>query len=372
MQNKNIKVLLTGGGTGGSVIPLLAMVDELKKDARYEMQDMSFFWLGTKKGLEKNIVEKEGIKFKPIISGKWRRYFSGWNLVDLFKIKLAFWQSFFILIKEKPDLVMSAGSFVSVPVVWAAWVLRIPVLIHQLDARPGLANKLMAPFARVITTSFEKSLKDYGKKAVWLGGPVRSTFSDLKMTRREAIQKLGFQEEKNVVLVIGGGTGAVAINNLIKDGLSKLLEITQIIHIVGQNEKNIEEYKKIEQINSGYRVFEFLDTTGMLKAFTAANVVISRCGMGVLTELSHLGKPSILIPIPDSHQADNARIFKDSKSALVLNQKELNSQKLVADIKTLLNNKKLQFKLSENIKKQKKDFSGEEIIKIINKIINVR
>jgi len=366
---EKIKIILTGGGTAGSVTPLLAMVDELKKDASYEMRDMSFLWLGTKTGPEKQIVEKEGIKFKPIINGKWRRYFSGWNLVDFFKIKLAFWQSLFILIKEKPNLVMSAGSFVSVPVVWAAWVLRIPVLIHQLDARPGLANRLMAPFASIITTSFEKSLKDYGKKAIWTGSPIRSIFSSLKMTKREAIQKLGFSPEKEVIFVIGGGTGAVAINNFIKEGLSDLLKFTQIIHIVGQNEKNIEEYKKLEQDNSGYRVFEFLDTTGMLKSFTASSVIVSRCGMGVLTELSHLAKPSILIPIPDSHQEDNAKIFQESESAVVLNQKELTSKKLFENIRELFQNKELREKLSQNIEKQIKEFSGEKIKKIIDNLI---
>lgn len=362
-DSKKVKLILTGGGTGGSVTPLLAMVEKLD-DNKFE-----FLWLGTKKGPEKSLVEKFGIKFRPITNGKWRRYLSFKNIIDLFKIKLAFWQSLVILIKEKPDLVMSAGSFVSVPVIWAAWVLRIPVLIHQLDARPGLANKLMASFASIITVTFEKSLNDYGKKAIWAGSPVRNILTNLKMTRREAIQKLGFKEGKDVILVVGGGTGAVAINNLVKEGLKDMLNFTQIVHVVGQNEKNIEEFKKLEQENSGYRAFEFLDTTGMLKAFTASDVVISRCGMGVLTELSQLAKPSILIPIPNSHQEDNAKIFKDSEAAVVLNQKELDSEKLVAKTKELINNKELQNKLSNNINRIIKNFSGEEIRNIINKLI---
>ena len=163
-QKKN-KIMLTGGGTGGSVSPLLAVVDELKKQGDY----YSFVWVGTKKGPEKFMVEREGIKFITIANGKLRRYFCLQNFIDPFKIIFGFFQSIKILNKERPKIVMSAGGFVSVPAVWAAGLLRIPVLIHQLDARPGLANKLMAPFASVVTTTFEKSVNDYGNKAEWIG-----------------------------------------------------------------------------------------------------------------------------------------------------------------------------------------------------------
>ncbi len=153
-MNKSKKILLTGGGTGGSVVPLLAIVDEMKKQSDKEY---NFLWLGSKKGPEKEMVEAENIRFRIILSGKWRRYFSIKDFTDLFKIKLAFWQSILIIIKEKPSLVISAGSFISVPVVWAAWLWRVPALVHQQDVRPGLANRLMAPFATVITVAFEKS-----------------------------------------------------------------------------------------------------------------------------------------------------------------------------------------------------------------------
>ncbi|MBU4014724.1 glycosyltransferase, partial [Patescibacteria group bacterium] len=173
MQKNIKKILLTGGGTGGSVAPLLAI-----SDVGCRMSDVGkfkFTWIGTRNGVEKQMVQKENIKFISIASGKFRRYFSIKNFIDLFKIIFAFFQSLAILIKEKPALVMSAGSFVSVPVVWAAWLLRVPVLIHQQDVRHGLANKLMAPFANVITVTFEKSLADYGKKAVWTGNPAQNT-----------------------------------------------------------------------------------------------------------------------------------------------------------------------------------------------------
>ena len=168
-QIKPYKILLTGGGTGGSVAPLLAIAESLT------MQD--FLWLGTKSGPERKMVEEAGIKFKAISGGKLRRYFSFKNLGDIFKIKLGFFQSLFIMLKWRPNLVMSAGSFISVPVVYAAWLLRVPALIHQQDVKAGLANKLMAPFSKVITVAFEKSLADYGKKAIWIGNPVRQSLT---------------------------------------------------------------------------------------------------------------------------------------------------------------------------------------------------
>ena len=173
-QNKKfVKIILTGGGTGGSVAPLLGVAEMLQRrdakscvstDAGYE-----FLWIGTKHGPERAMVEREKIEFIAIPSGKMRRYASFKNFIDPFFILAGFFKSLYIILKWKPDFVMSAGSFVSVPVIWAAWLLRVPSLVHQQDARPGLANVLMAPFAGVITVTFEKSLMDYGKKAVWIG-----------------------------------------------------------------------------------------------------------------------------------------------------------------------------------------------------------
>jgi len=308
------------------------------------------------------MIEKENIRFKPILAGKLRRYFSMQNFLDLIKIKLAFWQSFFIIIKEKPSLIMSAGGFVSVPVSWAAWILRVPVIIHQQDVRPGLANKLMAPFARIITTTFEKSLKDYGKKAVWIGNPVRSIISEHKITKREAIQKLGMHTDKPIVLVMGGGTGAEGINDLVIKSLSELTKFCQVIHITGQGKSEIGNRKSEVK---DYKVFEFLDMTGMLKVFTSAEVVVSRCGMSTLTELSFLGKPTILIPMPDSHQENNAQAFKEGNATLVLDQKKLTPEKFADSIKRVIRDEELKVEFSTNISKMIKTGASEKIIGII-------
>lgn len=358
-NKKQFKICLSGGGTGGSVAPLLAIYDELKNDNKYE-----FIWVGTKNGIEREMLKNKKIKYFGIYSGKLRRYFSWQNIIDLLKINIGFFESIYLLLKEKPDALISAGSFASVPLVWAGWILRMPIVIHQQDAQAGLANKLMAPFAKIITVTFEKSLKKFGERAVWIGNPIRKELFDVKITKSEAYSKLGLHKEKPVLLVLGGGTGALAINEFIEKNLDELTKFCQIIHITGK------EKKLVNSENINYFSFEFLDTFGLIKVFTAADIIISRCGMGVLTELAYLGKPAILIPMPDSHQEKNAEIFAQKNAAIVLNQKKITNEDFTASIKNLFSDKNLQDKLSKNIQKVIKKGANEELAKIIKSIIN--
>jgi len=302
---------------------------------------------------------KEGVVFRAISSGKLRRYFSLKNFTDIFKIFFGCIESFFILVRNRPSLVISAGGFVSVGVVWSAWILRIPILIHQQDIRPGLANKLMAPFARVVTSTFKKSLKDYGTKAVWTGNPIQDSVEILNEENYFEIKK-GLP----LVLVVGGGTGAEAINELIENNLNSLSEFAQIIHITGKGKRDREIYKN-------YSSFEFLEHDYMLEALKKSELVISRAGLGFLTELSFFGKPSILIPMPDSHQEDNARIFKEKGAAIVLNQKELTSEDFLFNIKKILNNEDLKKKLGENIKKIIK-IGNNDLLSVIEKLMKIK
>lgn len=369
-NNKNVnKILLTGGGTGGSVSPLLAIVNQLKNTPFMKGGGggFDFLFIGSKNGPEKEMVEKEGIGFKAISSGKLRRYFSVKNILDLFFIIVGFFESIFIILKWKPDLIISAGSFVSVPVIWAGWILRVPILIHQQDVRAGLANKLMAPFAKVITVTFEESLRDYGEKAVWTGNPTRQlTINNYQLSINEIKKKFELHNDLPVVLVIGGGTGAMAINELVWESLDELTKFCRIIHITGKG-KNKEQEAKNKEHN--YKSFEFLNAEQMAEAYAAADIVVSRAGMGVLTELSYLGKSTILIPIPDSHQEDNAKIFKNKDAAIVLSQKGLDSKVFTENIKKLLDNKDLRDKLGENIKDAVKSGADQKIAEIISKII---
>lgn len=381
-NTEKIKIILTGGGTGGSVVPLLAVAEELTSSRLFpspERQrsegkgEFEFLWIGTKSGPEREMValaglapgEKMEIKFKAIAGGKLRRYFSWRNFIDPFLILTGFWQAFFIMLKWRPDLVMTAGSFVSVPVVWAARILRVPVLVHQQDARPGLANKLMAPFARVVTVTFAESLNDYGKKAVWIGNPTRLRRETLN-SKFQITNYFNLKKEFPVVLVVGGGTGAMAINELVWEALPELTKFCQIIHVGGKDKVPGSGF---QVPSSKYIFFEFLNVNQMSEAYAAADIVVSRAGMGVLTELSCLGKPAILIPMPDSHQEENAEIFGKKEAAIVLNQKELAGGQFAKEIEKLVNDKSLREKLNKNISEVIKRGAGERMVKIIEGLL---
>jgi UDP-N-acetylglucosamine--N-acetylmuramyl-(pentapeptide) pyrophosphoryl-undecaprenol N-acetylglucosamine transferase len=363
------KIILTGGGTAGSVSPLLAIADDLKSSfvppggTTEDKGGFEFLFIGTKKGIEKQMVKEAGIPYRSIAAGKWRRYFAWQNFFDIFKIKLGFWQAFFIILKEKPDLVISAGSFVAVPVVWAAWLLRVPVLVHQQDVRPGLANKMMAPFARVITVTFEKSLTDYGKKAVWTGNPTRFSISDLRFSNDEAIKRFDLKNNLPVIFIYGGGTGAEAINKLVEAGLDNMLGFCQVIHSTGKDKMNAKRHEN-------YHPYEFLNAEEMAAALNIADLVVSRAGLGALTEISVLGKPAIIIPMPDSHQEDNAALLLEKNAALILNQKILTADEFVVDIGELLKNEELKNIYSRNIKGLMKEGANAKIIELILSILN--
>lgn len=356
MENKNYKIFLSGGGTGGSVTPLLAIYDTLKNENNFE-----FFWVGTKNGIEKELITNEGLPYITIPSGKLRRYFSWRNFTDIFLIIAAFFKSFFILSKYKPKLFVSAGSFVSVPMAWAAWVLRIPVLIHQQDIRPGLANQLMAPVATKITVTFEASLKNYGPKAEWTGNPIRPKIKDdinIETTKKS----FDINSAKPVLLVVGGGTGAEALNNLLAKNLDKLLATCEIIHVYGKN--------KMEEITrAGYHPFALLQNEEMIKALKIADLVVSRCGLGFLTELAALKKAAILIPMPNSHQEDNAQIFADKEAAIVLDENKISEEIFADNIFKLFSDDNKKENLKNKIGKVMKENATENIIKIIKEII---
>jgi len=352
MENNHKKIFLSGGGTGGSVTPLLALYDTLKNENNFE-----FFWVGTKNGIEKQLIKAEGLPYIAIPSGKLRRYFSWKNFTDVFLIIAAFFKSLFILSKHKPTLFVSAGGFVSVPMAWAAWVMRIPVLIHQQDIRPGLANKLMAPVATKITVTFEASLKNYGPKAEWIGNPIRPKIKEI-IDIEVAKKSLGINTAKPILLVVGGGTGAQAINDLLVKSLDKLLPACEIIHVYGKN--------KMKEISRpGYHAFALLQNEEMIKALKIADVVVSRCGLGFLTELAALKKAAILIPMPNSHQEDNAQIFADKEAAIVLDETKISEEIFADNVFKLLSDDNKKEKLKNKISKVMKENATENVIKII-------
>ena len=369
--------MFSGGGTGGSVTPLLAVAEELLKETHEsDGGDLELLFVGTKTGLERGMVETFAaapLRYIPLSGGKWRRYFSVYNFWDIFKIGVAFFQSLILLTREKPTVIISAGSFISVPLVWAAALKKIPILIHQQDARPGLANKLMAPAARVITVTFENSLADYGVKAVWTGNP-SGDMERYKERIGETKIKYGLQSDRPLVLIAGGGTGSAAINKLVSQARPELIEFCQIIHLTGKGKLFEQRFGSAQasdnpEMVGRYQTREFLNNEEFLALTAAADLVVSRCGLGTLTELSALGKPTILIPMPDSHQEDNAAIFRAAEAAVILEQKDLTPEKLTDEVKQILSNPVLRERLKKNIAKVIKRGAAKNLAGLIWEMI---
>lgn len=333
-----MKIILSGGGTLGSVSPLIAVYQQIKK----LKPEAKFLWLGTKGGPEKDFVKLYGLEFRSISSGKFRRYLSWQNFLDPFFVIFGFFQSINIIKKYKPDVIVSAGGFVSVPVVWAGWLFKVPTLIHQQDARAGLANKLMAPFAKKITVTFEKSGNNFpNQKVVWTGNPIRQEI--FESSKDEATNFFNLEPNLPTVLILGGGTGSLVINKLVWQSLTELTKSAQIIHLTGKGKLQKLYYPK-------YHQFEFL-TDKLKDAYLAADLVVCRASMSVLTELTALQKPVILIPIPESHQEDNAVEFAKNNAAVYLKQKELTPENFAEAITNVLNDKAQLQNLSRNIGK---------------------
>lgn len=309
MPNDKITVVLCGGGTLGPVTPLLAVARALRELS----PGVDILWIGTDVGPESRLVTEAGIPFLTVNSGKLRRYFSWRNFTDPFRVVRGFFEALRLLRRARPAAVVGAGGFVAVPVVWAAWLMRIPVHVHQQDLRPGLANRLSSPFAASMSVAFEASLADFKRyKPVWTGNPVRAEI--FNGSRDEAQRLFGLDLEGSgppTVLVLGGGTGASGLNDLVRASLPALTAEAQLLHVAGIG--------KTEAVAGAprYHQVEFLSSE-MKHAYAAADLVVTRAGMGALTEIAALGLPAIIVPMPGSHQEDNARAFGDRGAGLLL------------------------------------------------------
>jgi len=373
------KIIFSGGGSGGPVMPLLAVAEELARAAEAPVLDLIF--VGTTGGPEREMVAAFNdrlaalqpavapLRFLTLRSGKFRRYFSWRNLWDIGNIIAAYFQSRRLLAAERPDLIVTAGGFVSVPLVWAAAGRKIPILVHQQDVRPGLANKLMAPVARTITVTFEKSLADYGSRAVWLGNPVKDLAGE-EFARGVADIKAQYDinGERPVVLVTGGATGSSSVNRLLVAALPELLKFCRIIHLTGRG-KSVLPAAAAEPHPSAYLAQEFVTDDELLALMAAADLVVSRAGLSALTELAALNKPVIIIPIPASHQEDNAAVFARARAAVVLRQADLTPEELTAEIRRCLNDTVLRAELKNNIGKVIKRGAAAALAGIIWEIL---
>jgi len=354
-----MRIILVGGGSSGPVAPLLAIVEQLKQD---EPKVHNFLFVGTRTGHpEKIMAENNGLDYQSIFCGKLRRYFSWRNFLDLFLLFIGLVQAIFIIKKFKPDVIVSAAGFVAVPVTWAGWLCGAPSLIHQQDIIPSLSNKLMAPFAKRITVAFEQSLKDFPVgKTFWTGNPVRQIF--LRGDRARAMNFFHLEPGLSTLCVFGGGLGAEQINQLVWSSLEELTKFCQVIHLVGKNKTSGSNFS-----HSRYHTYEFL-TNEMADALVVADLVVSRAGLGALTELSALGKAAIIIPIPDSHQEANAIFFADRGAIIMMEQKDITSATFVQTIKNLLLDPERLNQLKQRIKGLSRPDAASQIVAHLRQI----
>ncbi|HDJ3433674.1 TPA: undecaprenyldiphospho-muramoylpentapeptide beta-N-acetylglucosaminyltransferase, partial [Staphylococcus aureus] len=306
------KIAFTGGGTVGHVSVNLSLIPTALS------QGYEALYIGSKNGIEREMIESQlpEIKYYPISSGKLRRYISLENAKDVFKVLKGILDARKVLKKEKPDLLFSKGGFVSVPVVIAAKSLNIPTIIHESDLTPGLANKIALKFAKKIYTTFEETLNYLPKeKADFIGATIRE---DLKNgNAHNGYQLTGFNENKKVLLVMGGSLGSKKLNSIIRENLDALLQQYQVIHLTGKGLKDAQVKK------SGYIQYEFVkeDLTDLL---AITDTVISRAGSNAIYEFLTLRIPMLLVPLgldqSRGDQIDNANHFADKGYAKAIDE----------------------------------------------------
>lgn len=319
----NRKIILTGGGTAGHVTPNIALVPGLRQ-LGYEV-----LYVGSYNGMEKGLIEKEGIPYRGISSGKLRRYFDWKNFTDPFRVLKGFSEAKKIMKQERPDVVFSKGGFVTVPVVLAARHYKIPVVSHESDMTPGLANKISLSSVTKVCCNFPETLDYLPKdKAVLTGSPIRADL--LTGDRTAGLQFAGFDGKKPVLLIIGGSLGSVAVNTAVRNILPRLLPVFDIIHLCGK--KNIDTSLAD---TSGYVQYEYISEE-LKHLFAAADLVISRAGANAICELLALKKPNILIPL-SAHasrgdQILNAKSFEKQGFSYVLEEEQLTDETLYAAV----------------------------------------
>ena len=320
------KIILTGGGTAGHVTPNLALVPELK-NAGYDIK-----YIGSYNGIEKELVENAGIPYFGISSGKLRRYFSIRNFSDPFRVLKGYFEAKKLIKSEAPDVIFSKGGFVAVPVVISAKKKRIPVIIHESDMTPGLANKLCLSSATKVCCNFPETLKYLPKeKAVLTGSPIRKEL--LTGSRLGGMKFTGLSGQKPVLLIIGGSLGSKIVNNHIRNIIFELLKKFDVIHLCGKG--NLDE--NLNNI-SGYVQYEYVGTQ-LKDCLALCDIVISRAGANSICELLALKKPNLLIPLSAAasrgDQILNANSFKNQGFSMVLNEENLTDELLLKSINTL-------------------------------------
>ncbi len=349
-------ILFTGGGSAGHVTPNIAIIQA------FQQSDWKVCYAGSKQGIERDIIKRLGVNYYSIATGKLRRYFSWRTFVEPFAILLGICQAIQLCWKLKPDVIFSKGGFVAFPIVFGGWLNRIPVVIHESDLTPGLANRMSFPFASKVFVSFDDSQhKVPAKKILVTGNPIRESLLQGKKERGLAL--CGFNDKDPVLLILGGGQGALRINQTIRTILPQLLETFQVAHVCGKGkvDSSIPNSERYQQ-------FEYIDEE-LADLFACSELVVSRAGSNSLYELLRLQKPHIVIPLSRrasrGDQIVNANYFAQRGLTNVLYEEDLTQETLLQSIlKAYANKNEQQQRLASYILPESNKLIYEELIRI--------
>ena len=377
---KTIRILLVGGGSGGHIYPLIAIAQKLNyfigSTVNFKL-DLRYFGDA---GNYKDLMVANNIKYSHIVSSKLRRYFTLKNILDFLKFFAALFQSLFKVFAFMPDVVFSKGGPGSLPILFVCKLFAVPIVIHESDSVPGLSNLISAKISKKIFLSFDSAKKFFGGRDVQVvGNPVRSDLlinnSSVALpqedeARNKAKKIFGFTSNKPVLLIIGGSLGAVIINDFVLKNIEALTDKFQILHQVGSN--NFNEYKRDyeflsktlpESTRNAYNFFAYFGEN-LKDAYIASDLVLARAGAGTIFELAYFGKPSILVPLPESagdHQALNSAEFEETGASVDIQQENFLSHLVLIQLESLVSNPEKMKLMSKAAFHFYKPFSAEII-----------
>ncbi|KKR70319.1 MAG: UDP diphospho-muramoyl pentapeptide beta-N acetylglucosaminyl transferase [Candidatus Nomurabacteria bacterium GW2011_GWB1_40_7] len=353
-----MKIVFTGGGTGGHFYPIVAVVQKVNQIIDQEHIVGAKLYYISDDPYDKEMLAENGLFYEEIKTGKMRTYFSFKNFLDIFKTFFGIVNSIYKLFSIYPDVVFGKGGYASFPTIFAARILRIPILIHESDSAPGRVNKWAGRFAKRIAVSFAEATDYFPSKTVaWTGQPIRAEIEHTA-SRKEALEYFKLEEKLPVIVVLGGSQGAELINNTILDALPRLIKNYQIIHQTGIKKfKSVSGQAEVILVDNKnklrYLPFSFLNPLQIKMAAGVASLIISRAGAGHLFEIASWGVPSILIPITNTnldHQRKNAFSYARAGACSVVEEMNMTANILSSEIERILNDKAGYERMAQNAK----------------------
>ncbi len=363
-----VRILFSGGGSGGHTYPIVSVARALKDIAQAENISLDLVFAGAV-NFEKNLLTKEGVRVYSIPAGKLRRYPSILVPLDILKAILGFFYAFFFLWWLLPDVIFSKGGYGSLAIGLVGRVYFIPLVVHESDHNPGLANKLLAKIANKVIISFPDTAKFFNtKRTVFLGNPVRIELKNA--TQKDARALFSIKGDRPIILILGGSQGSTRINKLIAESLRDLLLHYEVIHQCGQSNEAVFKNELLTLYNIDVKVSPYYHLKGSFNekeqaaALAAADFIVSRAGAGTIYEIALVGKPALLIPLPEAasrHQHYNAFYYARLGAAIVIEQENLTPHILMNEIANIVNNPEKIEKMSKAAKEFAKPDAAEKI-----------